>query len=266
MAIREPLEPSGCPKAMAPPSLFTMSGSSPRRRMLARDWVANASLSSTAPRSPTLSPLRLSTFWVAGTGPMPMISGSQPAEAPSMMRARGVRPSRWIADSEATMMADAPSLREDELPAVTTEPPGTTGRRPDRTSMEVPARGPSSVSTTVSALRVLTVTGTISSLKRPAPMAASAFSWERTAKASASSREMPSTRPTSSAVSGMENVILPSRDSSPRLNRGSRSASRWRCRRCPRASRRPSAAFPEPRAHGSWTPRRRPPRYPRPRT
>ena len=54
MAIREPQEPSGWPRAMAPPSLFTMSGSRPSRRMLASDWVANASLSSTAPRSPTL--------------------------------------------------------------------------------------------------------------------------------------------------------------------------------------------------------------------
>ena len=70
--------------------------------------------------------------------------------------------------------------------------------------MVVPARGPSSVSTTVSPLRVLTVTGTISSAKRPAAMAARARSWERTAKASASSRVMPSTRATSSAVSGME--------------------------------------------------------------
>ncbi|MCY1229665.1 hypothetical protein D9M72_420380 [compost metagenome] len=151
---------------------------------------------------------------------MPMISGSQPAEAPSMMRARGVRPSFRMAASDATMMAEAPSFSVEELPAVTIEPPLTTGRSPASTSMVVPARGPSSVSTTVSPLRVFTVTGTISSLNRPAAMAASERSWERTAKASASSREMPSTRPTSSAVSGMEYVILPSRDSSPFWNSG----------------------------------------------
>ena len=47
-----------------------------------------------------------------------------------MMRARGVRPSFWIAASEATMMAEAPSLRVEELPAVTTEPPGDDGPEP----------------------------------------------------------------------------------------------------------------------------------------
>ena len=71
--------------------------------------------------------------------------------------------------------------------------------------MVVPGRGPSSVSTTVVApLRPVMVTGTISGAKRPASIAAIAFSWEATANASASSREILSTTATSSAVCGIE--------------------------------------------------------------
>ena len=187
--------------------------------MQARDWVAKASFSSKAPTSASFTPLRARTFCVAGTGPMPMISGGTPAEAPSTIRARAVRPYSRMARSDATMMAEAPSFSVLELPAVTMPPDRTTGRSLASTSAVVPSRGPSSVSTTVSPLRPRTVTGTISSLKCPAAMAASAFSWDRTANASASSREMPSTAASSSAVSGMEYVILPSRESSPEAKR-----------------------------------------------
>ena len=170
-----------------------------------RDCVAKASLISTEPRSPTDQPARSRTFSDAGTGPRPMISGARPAEAPSTTRARAVRPYLVTARSLATITAEAPSLSEDELPAVTTEPPFTTGRSLASTSVVEPSRGPSSVSTTVTApLRPLTSTGTISSVKCPAAMAASALRWDSAANSSASSREMPSTRATSSAVSGME--------------------------------------------------------------
>ena len=156
---------------------------------------------------------------MAGTGPRPMISGARPAEVDSTTRARGVRPYFWAARSETTRIAEAPSLREEELPAVTTPSFLMIGRRPASTSGVEPGRGPSSVSTTVSApLRPVTTTGTISSVKRPASMAASARSCERAAKASASSRVMPSTSPTSSAVSGMEKVNFS--PNSPSAKRG----------------------------------------------
>ena len=102
------------------------------------------------------------------------------------------------------MTAEAPSLSELELPAVTIPSGRTTGRSPARTSRVVSARGPSSVSTEDDVLPRFTCTATISSAKRPAPMAASARWWERSAKASASSRVILSSAASSSAVSGME--------------------------------------------------------------
>ncbi len=175
MTIREPLDPKGCPSAIAPPSRFTICGSTPSSRMLARDWLAKASLISMAPSSLIFSPARSRTLLVAGTGPIPMISGSSPADCPSIIRARAFKEYFFNARSETTRMAEAPSLSEDAFPAVTTSPPRTTGRRPESTSILVPGRGPSSVSTMVSPFRCLTVTGTISSLKCPASMAAMAL-------------------------------------------------------------------------------------------
>ena len=152
-----------------------------------------------------MSPAFASAFSVAGTGPRPMISGASAAEADATMRARGVSPCRSIAADPATTIAEAPSLSEEELPAVTTPPPATTGRSPARTSSVVSRRGPSSVST--SPPRGVG-TATISGARRPASIAAMARSWLRSAKASASSRVMPSRRATSSAVSGIEKVAL----------------------------------------------------------
>ena len=119
--------------------------------------------------------------------------------------ARGVSPRRSTAAPEATTTAEAPSVSEEEFPAVTTPPGRTTGLSPASTSAVVPGRGPSSASTVCTApLRPFTSTGTISSRKAPDSIAARARSWDRTAKASASSRAMPSTAASSSAVSGME--------------------------------------------------------------
>src|SRR5699024_7850790 len=175
----------------------------------ARDWVAKASLTSTASTEPRFQPARSSTLRVAGTGPRPMTSGARPALAFAMTRARGWRPYFSTAASLTTRIAEAPSLRVEELPAVTTSPPLTTGQSFARTLVVVPGRGPSSVSSRVTLpLRSVTSTGTISGSKRTASMAARARDWDWTAKASASAREMSQTRATSSAVSGMEYVIL----------------------------------------------------------
>ena len=50
---------------------------------------------------------------------MPMIRGGTPATAAPTTRARGVRPLRFAASSEATIIAAAPSLTPEALPAVT---------------------------------------------------------------------------------------------------------------------------------------------------
>ena len=144
--------------------------------MLPSDWVAKASLSSTAPSWSAVQPLRAKAFSVAGTGPRPMISGARPALVASTTRARAFRPYFSAARSETTRIAEAPSFREEELPAVTTEPPLTTGRSLASTSGVVPSRGPSSVSTTeVAPFLPVTVTGVISWARRPSAIAARAL-------------------------------------------------------------------------------------------
>ena len=73
--------------------------------------------------------------------------------------------------------------------AAVTEPSfAKAGRRPDTESIVTPSRIYSSLSKTISLLRVLIVTGVISSWNLPALLAASALFWLATAKASWSSR------------------------------------------------------------------------------
>ena len=76
----------------------------------------------------------------------------------------------------------------DALPAVTEPSLAKAGRSLAKPSTVVPWRGNSSVSTTTSPLRVFTVTGMISSLKRPLFCAASALFCDDAAKASCSAR------------------------------------------------------------------------------
>ena len=85
--MRAPVAPSGWPSAIAPPSMLTVSGSRPRSWMHARAWLANASFSSTTSRSRAVMPARSSALREAPTGPMPMISGPQPATAIDLIRA-----------------------------------------------------------------------------------------------------------------------------------------------------------------------------------
>ena len=49
--ILAPEQPSGCPRAIAPPWRFTFSGSISRSFIQAKAWTANASLSSMASKS-----------------------------------------------------------------------------------------------------------------------------------------------------------------------------------------------------------------------
>ena len=119
--MRAPEQPSGWPRAMAPPSTLTISGSrSGHSARQASDWAANASLSSTASRSPQPMPGPLER---RARRPRPgrcrtrgarrrHAAGDDPGQR------RRARPRRRRASSPSSSAA-APSLSGEELPAVT---------------------------------------------------------------------------------------------------------------------------------------------------
>jgi hypothetical protein len=92
----------------------------------------------------------------------------------------------WLAFISTT--APAPSLMPEALPAVTVPSLAKAGLSLVMASRVAPWRGYSSSVTTTSPLRVLTVTGVISSLNRPAFWAASALFCEPTANSSCCAR------------------------------------------------------------------------------
>src|SRR6059058_3654080 len=173
--MRVPDAPIGCPSAIAPPLTLTRSGSQPRSLLTAQACAANASLASTRSRSLANQPAFLRAKREAGIGPVPIIAGSTPAVAQETMRASGFSPRLSASVAVISTIAAAPSLMPDALPAVTVPFLSKAGRSFDRTSTVVPCFGCSSVSTMASPRRVVTLTGTISSLKRPAFCAASAL-------------------------------------------------------------------------------------------
>ena len=119
--------------------------------------------------SSIVRPARRSAFSVAGTGPMPMTSGSTPTKAYDTSRMRTGIPSSVAAAWEARMQAVAPSLSPAALPAVTL-PCGRNGVfRAASSAIVVPGRGGSSTVARPqpsSALRV--ATGTSPGCTRPA--------------------------------------------------------------------------------------------------
>ncbi|WP_256763822.1 hypothetical protein [Luteococcus japonicus] len=58
---------------------------------------------------PSSQPARSSAFWVAGTGPMPMIGAGTPAAVTCTTRARANRTYFSMAALLATITAEAPS-------------------------------------------------------------------------------------------------------------------------------------------------------------
>ena len=129
-------------------------------------WLAKASLSSIRSKSLIFSPSRSISLRVAGTGPMPMMRGGTAAEASPRIRARGVRPCFFTAASDARIIAAAPSLTPEALPAVTVPGLRTIGFSFVRPSSVVSGRGCSSLSTVIGpALPPGTDTGVISSAK-----------------------------------------------------------------------------------------------------
>ena len=125
--IRAPLMPIGWPRAMPPPVTFSRSRSNFSSRSQAITCAANASLISISSKSASVRPVRSRTFCVAGTGPMPMISGCTPAQDNATIRASGSRPSASARDSLISTIAAAPSVMPLELPAVTLPPSRKTG-------------------------------------------------------------------------------------------------------------------------------------------
>ena len=79
--MRVPDAPSGCPIAIAPPLVFTISGSMPHASTHASDCTANASFSSTADTSDQVIPARASARSAASIGAIPNSCGSSAADA-----------------------------------------------------------------------------------------------------------------------------------------------------------------------------------------
>ena len=147
--------------------------------------------------SPIDIPARFRTVFTASIGPTPMISGSMPETAVAMMRAIG-EISSWRARSSLMITtAAAPSFSGHALPAVTLPSGLNAGLSSASFSSVVPARGPSSLETTVPSVFVY---GEISLSKKPRSWAATARSCDRLANLSISSRDTLKRSATFSAV------------------------------------------------------------------
>ena len=143
--MRPPVAPIGWPSEMPEPLTFSRSRSSqPQPFSTASTWGAKASFSSTRSMSSQPSPVRANSRSTAGTGPMPMREGSQPAAAQPTSQPMGSRPSSASLSSATTRQAAAASFCWLALPAVTT-PPFSSGASLARLSGVASARTPSSL-------------------------------------------------------------------------------------------------------------------------
>src|SRR6185437_6879394 len=205
-----PVQPSGCPSAIAPPFTLTRSGSKSSAAITASAWQPNASFNSITSISFNPTPARFSALGIAATGPMPIISGATPAVAYPASRASGRKCSSRTRLSDAISAAAAPSLICEEFPAVTVPWARNAGLSAASAAGCVSARGSSSRVTTVSrqypsasASGTRVATGAISSSNRPSACAAAALRWLCSAKSSAASRDILCSRATRSAVKPM---------------------------------------------------------------
>src|SRR5665213_1651872 len=134
--MRLPLQPTGWPRLIAPPSTLSrarsISPAAPSRPRISRQnlssfqaarqpstWVANASFNSQVSTSCSVNSLRFNSSVADNTGPRPMMLGSSADHWLSRITAFGVRPCFATASSEARITHEAPSVICDELPAVT---------------------------------------------------------------------------------------------------------------------------------------------------
>src|SRR3546814_18867737 len=95
---------------------------------------------------PISRPARFSAFCDAGTGPMPMIDGLQPADAMLTILASGLRPSALALSADMINVHDAPSEIAELLPAVTLPLGLTAGLSLPRSARLASGRPPSSKS------------------------------------------------------------------------------------------------------------------------
>ena len=145
----------------------------PSSRMGAIATTANASLISNRSTSDTLQPALPSTLRMAPIGAVVNHSGSCEWVAWATIRASGCRPRGPASSALSSTVAAAPSEMLDELAAVMVPSLRKAGRRVGILSMlDLP--GCSSVACSTSPLRLLTLTGTISSANAPAACAACA--------------------------------------------------------------------------------------------
>ena len=150
--------------AVAPPLTFSLFRSIPSSLATERHWGTKASLTSTMSMSLMVRPERAKRARVAGTGPMPMIVGSQPATPQPTMRARGVRLYFLMAASSARTKEAAPSQMPDDEPAWTIPSFLNTVGSLARLSGVVFGRACSSTLNTSSPFFVLKVIGVISAV------------------------------------------------------------------------------------------------------
>ena len=159
-----------------------------------RYWPANASLSSISSKASSESfGSFLRRFFTAGTGLKPMTEGLQAPRPAERILAIGFKPSSLAFSADIIIKAEAPSLRPEELPAVTLPVLGiNAGGRDCNCSMVNPGRKCSSLSKITGGLPFFwgISTGTISSLKSPSLVARSTLLWLRRATSSISSRLM----------------------------------------------------------------------------
>src|ERR1700689_2211257 len=141
-----PVAPSGCPRAIAPPFGFVFFSEAPVSADQASSTGANASLTSNTSISSIFSLPRASACSVAGIGPVSMNTGSAPTTVSEWIRARGVKPCRRTASSDAISTAAEPSEICEAVAAVSSQP-SRRGFSSAIFSREVSRRGASSVGT-----------------------------------------------------------------------------------------------------------------------
>tara|TARA_Y100000768_G_scaffold24278_1_gene16390 strand:+ start:627 stop:1193 length:567 start_codon:yes stop_codon:yes gene_type:complete len=135
-AILAPEAPNGCPMDKAPPSILTISGFNPSSLMQAILCEENASFNSKTSISLESQPALSSASLVEETGPKPISSGGQPVVAAETTLANGCN-SFFLAKSSLHIMEKtAPSVRGEEVAAVTVPPSKKAGPKRDIDSRE----------------------------------------------------------------------------------------------------------------------------------
>ena len=188
--------PIGWPSATAPPFTLPLLGSAPSIFIELTTTDENASFSSTRSTSSIDLPAFASAMSPAFAGVRARNAKSSATYPCETIVASTSRPRLRANSSLVTITQPAPSLTPGAFPAVVVpfrvEHRLERGQPLERGVAPRPSRRPRSSST-----------GTISSAKRPASCAAIARSCERSAHASWSSREIPSSRETNDACSTM---------------------------------------------------------------